>query len=379
MNNSDLDPSANILLIDDTPANLDILCQLLEDEGHTISMAPNGSIGLQVAARSRPDLILLDVLMPGMDGFEVCRRLKQDSDLAPIPVIFITGQDSAESVVTGFQTGGVDYITKPFRAEEVLARVHTHLHLNRLNQELQEANSRLQEMDQLKSDFVSNVSHDLRLPLTSIKGSIDNMLDGITGNLSEKQTRYLRRIQGNANRLSRLINDLLDLSRIEAGRLEIHPVNLSIGQVARDVLETVQPLAAEKGISLSLSEEEEALSVHADPDRVHQILTNLVGNALKFTSEGGEVEVGIARDGELARTSVQDTGEGIPPDKLVTIFDKFEQTSGSSGEREGAGLGLSIARSLVELQGGRIWVESELGKGSTFYFTLPLAGERVYP
>ena len=143
MSNSDLDLSANILLIDDTPANLDILCELLEAEGHIISMAPNGSIGLKVAARSRPDLILLDVLMPGMDGFEVCRQLRQDPDLAHTPVIFITGQNSAESAVTGFQTGGVDYITKPFRAEEVLARVNTHLRLNRLNRELEQKNAEL--------------------------------------------------------------------------------------------------------------------------------------------------------------------------------------------------------------------------------------------
>ena len=251
--------------------------------------------------------------------------------------------------------------------------------LQERTQALEEANLRLQEMDQLKSDFVSNVSHDLRLPLTSIKGSIDNMLDGITGDLSETQTRSLRRIQGNANRLSRLINDLLDLSRIEAGRLEIHPMNLSIGQVARDVLETVESLAAEKGISLGVSEEEPPLTVRADPDRVYQILTNLVGNALKFTSEGGEVEVGIALQGEFVCTAVRDTGEGIPPDQLGTIFDKFEQVSGSSGEGKGAGLGLSIARSLVELQGGQIWVESEWGKGSTFYFTLPLAEKRADP
>ena len=145
MNNSDLAQSADILLIDDTPANLDILCELLEAEGHIISMAPNGSIGLQVATRSRPDLILLDILMPGMDGFEVCRQLKQDPELAHISVIFITGQDSAESAVTGFQTGGVDYITKPFRAEEVLARVNTHLHMNRLNRKLEQKNAELRQ------------------------------------------------------------------------------------------------------------------------------------------------------------------------------------------------------------------------------------------
>jgi len=150
-------------------------------------------------------------------------------------------------------------------------------------------------------------------------------------------------------------------------------VKLSIGQVGRDVLEALQPLAAEKGILFELSEEDPKLSVRADPDRVHQILTNLVGNALKFTPAGGEVEVRLVRDGELLVTSVRDTGEGIPPDQLRVIFNKFQQVSGSSGERKGAGLGLSIAKSLVELHRGQIWVESELGKGSTFYFTLPLA------
>jgi signal transduction histidine kinase len=250
---------------------------------------------------------------------------------------------------------------------------HTMTQLEVQNQALEEANERLQEADQFKSDFVANVSHEFRTPLTTIKGSTDNMLDGISGALTDKQRHYLHRIKANTDRLARMINDLLDLSRIEAGQLLIVPVKVSVQQVTHDVVENLQGLAAEKGMTLRLRASPSVVMALADPDRINQIVVNLVTNAIKFTPSGGSVEVRVVSDGEFVCVAVQDTGEGIPPEEVDRIFEKFHQVSGTAAARRGAGLGLLIAKRLVELQGGRIWVESEPGKGSTFQFTLPIA------
>ena len=231
---------------------------------------------------------------------------------------------------------------------------------------------RLKELDRMKSDFVSNVSHELRTPLTAIKGSVDNMLDGLTGDLNEKQTRYLTRIKSNTDRLARLINDLLDLSRIEAG-INLKSTNLSLETVAREVVDSLRPVAAEKAIALEIKRPQLSLNAWADPDRISQVLMNLLGNAIKFTPTNGKVTVAIEKNGaEWVKVSVSDSGPGIPSEEANRIFDKFYQVTQAEQQKVmGTGLGLSIAKALVEMHGGKIWIESEPGRGSTFLFTLP--------
>jgi PAS domain S-box-containing protein len=232
---------------------------------------------------------------------------------------------------------------------------------------------RLQELDQMKSDFVSNVSHELRTPLTSIKGSVDNMLDGLTGTLNEKQVRYLSRIKSNSDRLARLINDLLDLSRIESGRIEVRATNLLLTALAAEVAEYLRPLAAEKLIRIQVPAVDSSVTAWADRDKVTQVLLNLVGNAVKFTPEDGTVTIAIERNGkEWVQVSVADTGPGILPEERNKIFAKFYQIAHVDKQRpKGSGLGLAISKALIEMHGGKIWVESEIGKGSQFSFTLP--------
>ncbi len=231
---------------------------------------------------------------------------------------------------------------------------------------------RLKELDKLKSDFVSNVSHELRTPLTAINGSLDNMLDGLTGDLNEKQSRYLVRIKSNADRLARLINDLLDLSRIEAG-IKLKRTNLSLPTIAREVVESLGSVAAEKLISFEIECADINLTAWADPDRIAEVLTNLLGNAIKFTPTGGNVIVSLGRSGDnWVKVSIADTGPGITSEEASRIFDKFYQVSNPEQRKAmGTGLGLSIAKALVEMHGGKIWLESEAGKGSIFSFTLP--------
>jgi PAS domain S-box-containing protein len=232
---------------------------------------------------------------------------------------------------------------------------------------------RLKELDKMKSDFVSNVSHELRTPLTSIKGSVDNMLDGLTGSLNEKQVRYLSRIKSNTDRLSRLINDLLDLSRIEAGRVEVRPTTLPLAALAEEVAEHLKALAAEKLIRIEVPAADPSVTVWADRDKVTQVLMNLIGNAVKFTPQGGKVSVAVEKNGnDYIQISVADTGPGILPEERNRIFSKFYQVANIEKQKpKGSGLGLAISKALVEMHGGKIWMESEIGRGSTFYFTLP--------
>lgn len=265
-------------------------------------------------------------------------------------------------------------------AEELEAKVADR------TRDLAAANEKLKELDSLKSEFVSNVSHELRTPLTTIRMSVENLLDGVAGEMSPVLQRSLTRVKENTDRLVRLIADLLDLSRIEAGRVEIRLDRVPVLPLVQDVLEGFRAMAAQKGLVVAPATDSEPAEAMADRDRLHQVLTNLVGNAVKFTPHGGSVTVltrvvpkdasvqGTQETREYVEVSVIDTGEGIPPEELTAIFDKFYQVR-REGRRKtpGTGLGLAIAKSLVELQGGRIWAEGEPGRGSRFVFTLPLA------
>jgi len=238
---------------------------------------------------------------------------------------------------------------------------------------LTDANRQLEELDRLKSTFVSIVSHELRTPLTSIKGYVENMLDGLTGTLTDKQAYYLGRVKYNAERLTRMTNELLDLSRIEAGRMELHLSSVSVSELVSEVVESLQSVAREKGITIRQRGDTSLPFLQGDRDKLHQVLTNLIHNAIKFTPPNGQVLVALEnRNDEWMEICVADTGRGIPPDELGKIFEKFYRGDAAPAESQGAGLGLAIARSLVELHGGRIRVESTLGQGSRFFFTLPI-------
>jgi signal transduction histidine kinase len=256
---------------------------------------------------------------------------------------------------------------------DAAGRVNCFLHLAKDITEKKRYEQRLKELDTMKSEFVSSVSHELRTPLTAIKGSVDNMLDGLTGLLNDKQVRYLARIKSNTDRLSRLINDLLDLSTLEAGKITLKPADVRLGELARDIAATLRPVAAQRLISLEVSSPNGGVTAWADRDKVTQIFMNLIGNALKFTPSHGKVTVAVERNGDAwVRVSISDTGPGIPFNEVQKIFNRFYQIGNAGKEKtKGTGLGLSISKSLVEIHGGKIWVESEIGKGSTFSFTLP--------
>jgi PAS domain S-box-containing protein len=247
------------------------------------------------------------------------------------------------------------------------------LHLARDITEKKRYEQRLKELDQMKSAFVSNVSHELRTPLTAIKASADNMLDRLLGDLNEKQVGYLTRIKSNTDRLARLINDLLDLSTIEAGKINLRLMNLPLVALVREATESLRPVATEKLIHLRVVSADPRAIAWADRDKVIQVLMNLIGNALKFTPLRGKVTVAVTRnDPAWMQISVADSGPGIPVEEVNNVFGRFYQIDQAGKQKtQGTGLGLAISKALVEMHGGKIWVESELGKGSAFCFTLP--------
>ena len=237
---------------------------------------------------------------------------------------------------------------------------------------LDAANQKLREMDQRKSAFVSMASHEIRTPLTSMKGFVENMLAGVTGDLRERQVLYLTRVKYNIERLTRTLNDLLDLSRIEAGHVKLRLADVSLAEVTSEALDSLRPQAEEKSLVLETQAPLQFPPVRGDRDKILQILTNLIHNAMKFTPSSGRVSISLTpMEDRTIQVCVADTGCGIAPDEIPNVFDRFYRSDRGTTNTRGAGLGLAITKNLVELHQGRIWVESTVGSGSRFYFTLP--------
>ena len=380
---------ARLLLVDDVPANLDVLCALLEGADYRISIAPDGALALRLAAQTAPDLILLDVVMPEMNGFEVCRRLKQDPKTEHIPVIFITAENQTKGVVEGFEAGGVDYIAKPFQDAEVLVRVKTHLSLscltreletkstalkeknqslNEANQALVAANQKIQEVSRYKSEFLARMSHDLRTPMNAIIGYTRILLRRTRDVLEERHYRNLENIEISADHLLNLISDILDLSKIEAGRMEVQLQDVDLQQLVEECAMALSSLLRD-GVQLE-RQLEDVEPLRTDPNLLRRVLMNLLSNAVKFT-EQGRIDLRLRSIEGGLEVVVADTGPGIPAAELPHIFDEFHRVDGGKkGGPEGTGLGLAIARKSVDLLGGSLAVESQTGRGTKFTLTI---------
>jgi len=378
------DDRFRLLIVDDTPANLSMLNEILRGE-YAISVAAGGAAALDILASSLDlDLILLDVMMPDIDGYEVCRRAKADPRRRDIPVIFVTALGSPEDEARGFELGAVDYITKPFSPPTVLSRVRTHLALYRQHKVLERmvaertadllrAKERAEAADRVKTEFLANISHELRTPLNGIHGMVQ--LLEFTG-LSQEQKEFVELLQVSTNRLLDLLSALLEMSRLDTGGILFNPAAFDL-RAALDVLREVYARTArDRGLGFSLEVHPDVpRQVRGDRAVVAHILANLLDNACKFTPQG-EVEVQVeplpSRAGWIGFT-VRDTGVGISPEKLPDIFRSFVIAEDFLSKKlGGSGLGLSIARQLAELHGGDIAVESTPGAGSTFRLELPL-------
>jgi len=398
-----------ILIVDDSPKNLQVMASILTNAGYRITIAKNAARALQILDNVAPDLILLDVIMPEMDGFELCRRLKTSETTREIPVIFLTIKTESEDIVKGFQSGGVDYITKPFNKTELLARVQNHLELKRSkeelkkrskeieekNRKLEEQSEKLKEMDKIKSRFFANISHEFRTPLTLILGPLEQIIAACADNDEEKK-RKLTLMHRNAERLLRLINQLLELSKLDSGKMKLQARKTNIISFVKGVVASFQPPARQKELELVfLTEHEndhkailENMNIYIDPLKMEDVMANILVNAIKFTPPGGKIEVIVkGNPGTEAHfpagwveISVCDTGPGIPLEQLNHIFNRFYQADITDEyQQEGSGIGLILAKELVELHHGTIEARSRVGEGSAFIIRLPLGRAHLAP
>ena len=372
-------PPANILIVDDTPANLHVLTSMLSSAGYRPRPTPSGAMALRAAESELPDLVLLDIRMPGMDGYEVCRRLKSDARLREVPVIFLSALADSADKLEAFRAGGVDYITKPFQVEEVQARVETHLRIGALqralegsNRDLAEANDGLRVLEALRDDFVHMLVHDMRTPLTVVGGCLD-LLETTEPGLSAEAKAVLHDAKGSVIALIGMVSSVLDVSRMQAGKLPLTREPCAPGDLVRQVFRQLGLLAGRRKLTVAVAEP--APVVSADRDLVVRVLQNLIGNAIKFTHrDKGEIAVAVDGGPSSVRVAVKDNGIGIPAEQLEKVFEKFVQVDGSAEKRKSSsGLGLTFCKLAVEMHGGRIGVESTLQVGSTFWFELPLS------
>ena len=358
---------ASILVVDDTPANLQLLAGMLKTHGYRVRPVNSGELALRAVQAEAPDLILLDITMPELDGYEVCRRLKANPAFAEIPVLFISALNGAEDKTLAFQVGGVDYVSKPFQFDEVAARVKTHLELRRQKRELETSLERLRHLESLRDSLTHMIVHDMRSPLAILQMNIEMMQMK-----AEEQDTTCNELVTNAHYsvdlLSDMVSQILDVSRMDAGKMQLQLEVSDLEAIGSRVLEAMKPLTGRKHLSLSCSK---PFTVVCDPDVIRRVISNLVGNALKFTPPDGEVSVRIDRNAAFACVSVSDNGPGIEAALQDRIFEKFAQLDGPM-RKAGAGLGLAFVKMAVEAHSGHITVDSQISKGSTFSFTLPL-------
>lgn len=372
---------AKIFIVDDTPTNLSVLDSFLTDQKFEVFVATDGRDALQKISRVQPDLCLLDIIMPGMDGFETCRHLKSDETTQDIPVIFMTALTDTLDKVKGFEVGAVDYITKPLQQEEVLARINTHLTLSRLQKELrgtvkilEEQADELKTANRLKDEFLANMSHELRTPLNVILGNVEALEESVYGPLNEKQLNSLNMVRNSAKHLLQLINDILDISKISANKLLLKIKPISVQALCQTSLYMTQELAHKKQLHIAFVLDPAVEMIQADELRLKQILINLLSNAVKFTPEGGKIGLDVQGDDkqQIVHFTVWDTGVGIAEKDKANLFKAFVQLDGSlSRMQEGTGLGLFLVYRLTQMHGGSVSVTSEVGQGSRFTISLP--------
>ena len=366
-----VDPASkgNILIVDDTPANLQLLAGLLRERGYKPRPVPSGKLALQAASAEPPDLILLDINMPEMDGYEVCAKLKADERMKNVPVIFISALTETLDKMKAFHAGGVDYVTKPFDAEEVGARVNAHLTIRNLQIDLQHRYEELQKLQSLRDGLVHMIVHDLRSPLTSVMGYMD-LLRSEKDAPQEDKDKFVEEAYTGASQMSEMISSLLDINRMEAGEMPVDRKPSDLCEVTRDALRSLGGLTL--GRQVSQADPEGPVAANCDADLIRRVVGNLMGNALKFTPSSGSITVTVSRANGQPRVEVADTGPGIPADFIPRVFDKFSQSGeGRSRKKYSTGLGLAFCKLAVEAHGGTIGVTSEVGVGSKFWFQLP--------
>ena len=361
-----------LLVVDDVQTNVLLLKALLGKEGYGILVANNGQEALEVIRNENPDLILLDVMMPGMDGFEVAERLKSEEFRCEIPIIFLTALDDTQSIVNGFKLGAGDFISKPFRKEELMVRIKHQLSLVAARRIIEEKNEELRKTIAGRDKMYSVIAHDLRSPMASMKMLLNTIMMSVEKDKIDPDIfDMLEMSNKTSEEVFSLLDNLLKWTKSQLGKLTVIPQKLDISGLADGVVEVMNSVAEVKHIKL-IRTDHESFFVYVDIEMIKSILRNLISNAVKFSNPDSDIKVGIkAEDGKVI-VSVTDSGKGIKKeDQHKLLKDSTHFTTYGTNSEEGSGLGLLLCRDFARKNGGELWFESEENLGSVFSFSLP--------
>ena len=360
-----------ILIVDDIPRNLQVLGNILKNEGYETAVATSGKQALATIEKAKPDLILLDIMMPEMDGYEVCRQIKSHTDYKDIAIIFLTGKSDSGEIVKGFNLGASDYITKPFQKSELMARVRTQLEIKAYRDTIEEQNEQLNRHNANKDRLFSIISHDLRSPFQGLLGLTQILHEELDTLERDEIIEYIGMIHQSSSKFYNLLENLLQWTIVERGQIDFNPEPIRILDVITEIIELYSAVSRHKDIRYEI-EADNSLQLYSDLNALQTILRNLVSNAIKFSNPGGTVKIKATANGQFTELGIIDAGVGMEPGSAAKIFDidHMKSRPGTQNEK-GSGLGLLITKSLIERGGGSIRVESTPGEGSAFYFTQP--------
>lgn len=371
-----------VLIVDDTEANIKLLSHVLREAGFSPIVAFNGTDAIELIKGRKPDLVLLDIMMPDMTGYEVCKAVNKEEELKSIPIIFLSALSETSDKVEGFEVGGVDYITKPYQKDEVLARIRTHLFLSKLQKErderieiLRKTEVELREINSKKDQLVRIVSHDIKNPLTGIVG-LANLIKENPDLPKDEVSNMLSAMEQSGKKLMDMVEKVLDNENHSKSKDELKLTEGFLEDLVEKVISVNKPKAMLKGITLNLINKITVNKVKLEHTKIEIALNNLISNALKFTTSNGKVELFVSSTQQKILFRVQDSGIGIPENLVSNIFGSESYKKGTSklgtdGEI-GTGLGLDVVEKYVNIHNGKVWVESKEGVGTTFFIEIPI-------
>jgi signal transduction histidine kinase len=360
--------NGKVLIVDDDSYVCATMEALLKNEGHELIFASSGAEGQAKALAERPDVILLDVMMPEMDGYEVCRRLKADPATAAIPVLLVTALTERKERLKGIEAGANDYLTKPIDAQDLRLRVRNAIYTRKLYDQLQQSFEQLKELEALRDNLTHMIVHDMRSSLGSVLGFAQLLKASAKNKLDEREANFLNKVERNTNLLLDMVISLLDISRLEAGQMPLRMNPCNMYDLARAAIQPLEALLGSR--TINVQRPEPPITIVCDIDLTRRVVANLVGNAIKYTGDDGIIQVHFEALPQAVKVSVTDNGPGIPREQHKRIFEKFSQAR-TEQRSLGVGLGLAFCKLAVEAHHGSIGVESDVGKGSTFWFILP--------